>query len=126
MDDEIYGLVLLQKASQHLRNYSVSGAMGPALAHLVDNPDSPEAFQEVEDCHWLLMQGVSQLLGLKQGIMIHKNHPVISSSRALAVQAEHMHSLWNSQSVDCLDEYTLLAMMLDETIEEFFEGSCQL
>ena len=120
------GLILLQKASHHLRGYSVKGAMGPALSQLVANPDCPEALQEVKECHWLLMQGISQLLGLKQEMMISKDHPVISYGRLLANQAERLNLLWSNNIVERINEYTLLAMLIDETLEEFFQGSCQL
>ena len=120
------GLIILQKAADHLRGYSIKGAMGPALAGLVEYPSCPERLHEVQECHWVLMQGVSQLLDLKQGMLIGRDHPVIGYGRTLANQAEQLNCLWNKGISQRINEYTFLAMMLDETIEDFFFSSCEL
>lgn len=94
--------------------------MGPALAELIERP-SPELLREAEECHWMLMQGIAQLLEIKQDMFLGREEPLVSYGRTLAQQAEQLNNLYSSGLPNHLQEYTLLAMSLDHTLQELYQ-----
>jgi len=112
---------LLGRSARHLRYYSVGGALGPALATLQQDPDCAQAMHDAQECHWYLMQGVSQLLQLKQSMIVMRDHPLNPAGRQIAIQSERLNFIKESGAGVASLDYSLAAMDLDQSLVDFHD-----
>lgn len=121
MPDNSLLFPVMQKAIDYARRYSVAGEQGPLLASLSSESESlscsRDLLREAEECHWMLMQSIDQLLRVKQDMFLSRDNPLVSCGHRLARQANDLHLLREEGLIRNLHNYTILCMALDDTMQ---------
>jgi hypothetical protein len=76
---------------------------------------------DAQECHWYLMQGVSQLLQLKQSMIVMRDHPLNPAGRQIAIQSERLNFIKESGAGVASLDYSLAAMDLDQSLVDFHD-----